>query len=331
MKFAVQGKAAEAEGAVPAAGKRKKFNPCRIRHSFKSNLPFYLLFAPAVVLTLIFSYFPMVGVLLAFEDYSMFTGFFSPLTDYAGFGHFVKIFSTPSIYRVIWNTFYLNALTLLINFPAPIIFALLLNEIRPVRFKRTAQTISYLPHFLSWVVFGGIISALVNTDTGVLNALLVRSGLSAAPVDIIGDPKYFWGLIIVTSLIKGIGWGSIIYLAAISGVSKDLYEAAEIDGASRVGRILHVTLPGIAPSVVTFFLLSVSGILNSTVEHILVFQTQTNLSRSQVIDTMVLQYGLNHGMYSYATAIGLFKSVIACGLLVASNFLCKKLTGKGVY
>ncbi len=286
-----------------------------------------------VLFVAVFCYAPLFGIVLAFKDGNNVLNIMNAILygDWVGWDNFRSFLADGEFIDVMLNTLGLNSLMMLINFPAPVLFALLLNEIRPVRFKRTAQTISYLPHFLSWVVFGGIISALVNTDTGVLNALLVRSGLSSAPVDIIGDPKYFWGLIIVTSLIKGIGWGSIIYLAAISGVSKDLYEAAEIDGASRVGRILHVTLPGIAPSVVTFFLLSVSGILNSTVEHILVFQTQTNLSRSQVIDTMVLQYGLNHGMYSYATAIGLFKSVIACGLLVASNFLCKKLTGKGVY
>ncbi len=286
-----------------------------------------------VLFVAVFCYAPLFGIILAFKDGNNVLNIMNAILygDWVGWENFRSFLADGEFIDVMLNTLGLNGLMMLINFPAPVLFALLLNELKPVRFKRTAQTISYLPHFLSWVVFGGIISALVNTDTGVLNALLVQSGLVSAPVDIIGDLKYFWGLIIVTSLIKGIGWGSIIYLAAISGVSKDLYEAAEIDGANRLQRVLHVTLPGIAPSVVTFFLLSVSGILNSTVEHILVFQTQTNLSRSQVIDTMVLQYGLNHGMYSYATAIGLFKSVIACGLLVMSNLLCKKLTGKGVY
>ncbi|MGN1062257.1 MAG: ABC transporter permease subunit, partial [Candidatus Scatosoma sp.] len=162
------------------------------------------------------------------------------------------------------------------------------------------------------------------------NALFAL-GLIEEPIEIAGSPDAFWGLIIVTSLIKGVGWGSIIYLAAISGVSRDLYEAAEIDGANRFQRIINVTVPGIAPSIVTFLLLSTSGILNNSVEHILVFQNPDNISKSQVIDTMVLQYGIQKGNYQYATAIGVFKSVISCFLLIGSNFLSKKLTGRGIY
>lgn len=286
-----------------------------------------------VLFVTVFCYLPMFGLILAFKDGDNELNVMNVILKggFVGWDNFAAFLADGEFKDVMLNTIGLNGLMLLINFPAPIIFAVLISELKIPAFKRTVQTISYLPHFLSWVVFGGIVLTLINTDTGVINDVLLGLGIIRKPLDIAGNPRYFWPLIIITSLIKGIGWGSIIYLAAISGVSRELYEAAEIDGANRFKRILHVTLPGIAPSIVTFFLLSASGILNNSVEHILVFQNATNISRSQVIDTMVLAYGIEHNMFSYATAIGLFKSVIACGLLLAGNFACKKLTGKGVY
>lgn len=287
-----------------------------------------------LIFVTIFCYIPMFGIVLAFKDESarqidVMKIIFE--ADFVGLENFRLFLADSESKNVIFNTLGLNSLMLLINFPAPIIFAVLISELKNSKFKRTVQTISYLPHFLSWVVFGGMVLTLINTDTGVINQVLFALGLIDEPLEIAGSPDTFWGLIIVTSLIKGVGWGSIIYLAAISGVPCDLYEAAEIDGANRFQRIVNVTLPGIAPSVVTFLLLSTSGILNSSVEHILVFQNPDNISRSQVIDTMVLQYGIQKGNYQYATAIGVFKSVISCFLLIASNFLSKKLTGRGLY
>ncbi len=280
----------------------------------------------------IFCYVPMFGIILAFKDdnsIDIMKIIFQ--SEWVGFDNFNLFLKDSEFRNVMLNTIGLNSLMLLINFPAPIIFAVLISELKIPLFKRTVQTISYLPHFLSWVVFGGMVLTLINTDTGVINDVLLNAKIIDKPIEIAGNPNAFWGLIIITSLIKGVGWGSIIYLAAISGVSKDLYEAAEIDGANRFQRILNVTIPGIAPSIVTFLLLSTSGILNNSVEHILVFQNADNISKSQVIDTMVIAYGLEHGMYAYATAIGLFKSVIACLLLLGSNFLSKKLTGRGLY
>jgi len=285
-----------------------------------------------VVFVAIFCYLPMVGLVLAFKDGDNRLNVMNVILhgEFTGFDNFRSFLADGEFKDVMLNTIGLNSLMLLINFPAPIIFAVLISEIKLTKFKRVVQTISYLPHFLSWVVFGGIVLTLINTDAGVLNDILVKIGILEKPIDFAGNPAWFWPLIIITSLIKGIGWGSIIYLAAISGVSRELYEAAEIDGANRFQRILHVTLPGIAPSIVTFFLLSASGILNNSVEHILVFQSTSNIARSQVIDTMVLTYGIEHNMFSYATAIGLFKSIISCALLVIGNFVCRKLTGKGV-
>lgn len=285
-----------------------------------------------IIFVSIFCYVPMFGIILAFKDDSsidVMKIIFE--AEWVGFDNFNLFLKDSEFRNVMLNTIGLNSLMLLINFPSPIIFAVLISELKIPAFKRTVQTISYLPHFLSWVVFGGMVLTLINTDTGVINDVLLNANIIDKPLEIAGNPNAFWGLIIITSLIKGVGWGSIIYLAAISGVSHDLYEAAEIDGANRFQRILNVTIPGIAPSIVTFLLLSTSGILNNSVEHILVFQNADNISKSQVIDTMVLAYGLEHGMYAYATAIGLFKSIIACLLLLGSNFLSKKLTGRGLY
>lgn len=286
-----------------------------------------------VLFVTVFCYMPMFGLILAFKDGDNELNVINVIWKgaFVGWDNFAAFLADGEFKDVMFNTIGLNGLMLLINFPAPIVFAVLISELKIPAFKRTVQTISYLPHFLSWVVFGGIVLSMINTDTGVINELLLAMGVIEKPLEMAGNPHFFWPLIIVTSLVKGIGWGSIIYLAAISGVSRELYEAAEIDGANRLKRIMHVTLPGIAPSVVTFFLLSASGILNNSVEHILVFQNAANISRSQVIDTMVLLYGIEHNMFSYATAIGLFKSIIACGLLLFGNFACKKLTGKGVY
>ena len=324
MKFAVQGKAAEAEGAVPAAGRRKKFKPCRIRHSFKSNLPFYLLFAPAVVLTLIFSYFPMVGVLLAFEDYSMFTGFFSPLTDYAGFGHFVKIFSTPSIYRVIWNTFYLNALTLLINFPAPIIFALLLNEILNRPFKRTVQTISYLPYFLSWVSVTGMAVSMLS-EYGAINNIIVALGGSRA--SFLSSEGLFIPVYIILTVWKGLGWGSIIYLSSISSASPDLYESAQLDGAGRFMQAWHITLPTLLPVTMIQLILNVGQVFGSNFD--LVYGLTEGIhawSDFEVIATWVYRNGIVQNDFEMGTALSLFQSVIALALTLTVNKISAKVS-----
>lgn len=286
-----------------------------------------------VIFVAIFSYGAMFGVILAFKNGNNQLNILEAMRNgkWVGLENFKLFLNDSSFWDVLANTLGLNILMIFINFPAPIVFAILLNEIKYTRYKKLVQTISCMPHFLSWVVFGGIVIALISVDGGLINDLLMRLQLIETPLDIKGDPQYFWALIIITSLIKGVGWGSMIYMAAISGISPYLYEAAQMDGASRFQRIIHITLPGISPAIVTFLLLSLSGILNNSTEHILVFQTNTNLLRSQVIDTFVLRYGITQRMWSYATAVGLFKSVVAVVLMVLSNTISKKMTGKGIY
>lgn len=229
-----------------------------------------------------------------------------------------------------WNTLGLNILQLMINFPCPIIFAVLTAELISDKFKKFVQTVTFFPHFISWAVYGGIFLSLFALDTG-LPALLQKAGLVSEKPNILGDPSYFWGIIIGTSLLKGMGWGSVIYVAAIAAIPTELYEAAKMDGANRFHKIFYITIPSIAPTITLFFILSISGLLNNGIEHLLVFQNTSNLERSEVLDTYIYKYGIPNFRYSYATAIGLLKSIISLLLLVSGNWVCKKISGKGIY
>ena len=276
----------------------------------------------------------MYGIILAFKDGDGYLNIMKAITqsDWVGFYNFREFILDKDFQNVMLNTIGLNLLQLLINFPAPIIFAVLLSEIKSKRYKKTIQTITYFPHFLSWIIFGGIIILLLDVDTGVVNNILVNLKLIKEPINF-GEAEYFWGLIIITSLIKGLGWGAIIYIAAIAGIDPQLFEAAKIDGANRFQKIRHVTIPSIAPTITLFFILSLSGILNNGFDHIWVFQNQINLARSEVLDTYIYKMGIASlfPRYSYTTAVGVFKSIVSLVLLVLGDKISKKLTGRGVF
>lgn len=284
------------------------------------------------VFLLVFNYAPMFGIALAFKkgDYVIDIKDAIFNSDSAGLENFAKFLTDPEFKDVVINTLGMNVLSLIITFPAPIIFALLINEVKNKAFKRVTQTVSYFPFFLSWIVFGGIILSMLDSQTGIVNDILVSLKLVEEPINF-GKSEYFWGLIIVTGLIKGVGWGSIIYLAAIAGIDKSMYEAADIDGANRWSKMLFITLPSILPTITVYLILAVSGILNSGFDQIWIFRNQMNLDRSEVIDTYVYQYGILKKRHSYATAIGLVKSLVAFVLLIFSNTFSKKLTGRGIY
>ncbi|WP_425452400.1 ABC transporter permease subunit [Paenibacillus cellulosilyticus] len=207
---------------------------------------------------------------------------------------------------------------------------MLLNEIRSTKFKSVVQTITYLPHFLSWVIFGGLFITLLNSD-GIVNYMLGRLHLIDSPLQFLADPSYFWGVAIGTGLLKDIGWGAILYLAAMAGVDQSLHEAASIDGAGRFKRMLHITIPGILPTLMVLIIFAVSGMLNNNFTQIYVLQNSLNLPASQVIDTYVYQTGLLNFQFSSATAIGLMKSVFALLLLFGANTLSKKITKSGLF
>ncbi len=245
--------------------------------------------------------------------------------------NFKALFADDSFPAVLTNTLGLNILSLLVTFPAPIIFAILLNEVNG-KFRAGIQMATNFPHFISWTIFGGIILALTNMSTGIFNPILEMFGLSskADPVNL-QRAEYFWGVAIVSSLIKNFGWNSIVYVAAISGISQELYEVADLEGANWFQKVFHVTLPSIVGTITVLLLLSVGSLLNNSFEQFYVLQNGINLSKSEVLATYVFKQGIGSGRYSYASAIGLFESAISLIILAGSNFFSKKVLGRGLY
>jgi putative aldouronate transport system permease protein len=228
------------------------------------------------------------------------------------------------------NTLGISLIKLCISFPLPIVFALLLNEVKSMQFKKVVQTISYLPHFLSWVVLGGIITTWLS-DTGLVNELLIKAGIIKEGITYLAYPKYFWGIVISSDVWKELGWNAIIYLAAIAGIDPSLYEAAKVDGAGRFRQIVSITLPGIKGTVVILFILAVGGLLNSNFDQILVLWNPLNAPRSNVIDIFIYNVAMKSMRFSYASAIGLFKSIIAFFLLLMANGITKKLNDVSLF
>ncbi|WP_271751456.1 ABC transporter permease [Cohnella sp. JJ-181] len=300
-------------------GDRKPSGPAR----FLRQWDIQLMVLPGLAFLLIFSYIPMYGVLMAFQDYSLFKGFFG--SPWVGLKHFEMFFGAPEFWTVIRNTVVISLLKLLIGFPAPILLALMLNEIRGRVFKRTIQTISYLPHFLSWVIVSGLVASLLSTENGSLNILLQRLNLIGEPINFLSLPEYFWTILVATDVWKEIGFSSIVYLAAIAGVDPHLHEAAAVDGASRLRQMFSITLPAILPVIVVFLILAIGNLLNAGFENILLLASNPVLRDvSDVLDTYVYRIGIQNSRYSYATAAGLFKALISVGLLVAANRLARR-------
>ena len=278
---------------------------------------------------LVFSYSAMFGLILAFTDGDFEIKITDALTSqFVGFQNFARFFNDIDFKTVLTNTIGLNLLMLLINFPAPIIFALCLNEIKHYSYKKTIQTLTSFPHFISWMIYGSIVLFLINADEGVVNKILAIFG--AGDVNLT-RAEYFWAVMIISSLLKGVGWGSIIYLSAIATVDVSLYEAAVIDGANRFQKTIYVTLPSILSTVTIYFLLTISRLLGNNFEQFYSMQNGVNLDRSEVLATFIYKKGISLRRYSYATAVGLFESVVSICLLTVSNFISKKLTGKGLF
>ena len=287
----------------------------------------------SVIFLAVFSYAPLFGLTLAFKDGDYKLNLLNAITKtkWVGFENFEAFLIDPNFVDAIKNTIGLNLIMLLINFPAPIIFALLINEVRHSAYKKTVQTLTNFPHFISWVIFGGMIIAMTDMTTGIFNPILNFLGVSSNdnPINLQG-PAYAWGTIIISSLIKGVGWGSIVYTAAIAGLDGDMYEAADLEGANRFQKAIYITLPGIAPTITVFALLNISNLLKNSFDQFYILQNSLNLSKLEVLSTYVYKTGLSQRRYSYASALGLFNSVISVGLLIISNTISKKLTGRGV-
>ncbi|WP_242985399.1 ABC transporter permease [Vallitalea okinawensis] len=287
-----------------------------------------LMVLPGVLWMIIFNYLPMYGIIIAFKEFKIYQSMFE--APWVGFYHFIEFFKDEDFFLVMKNTLGMSFLKLLIGFPLPIAFAVLLNELKLSRFKKNIQTISYLPHFLSWVVLGGIMITWTS-EAGLVNEVLLGIGIIQKPIAFLGDPKYFWGIAIASDIWKEIGWNAIIYLAAIAAIDVSMYEAAVIDGANRFQKIKYITLPSIAPTIAMLFILAVSGVLNSNFDQVFVLNNPLNSNASEVLDLYVYRTGIRAARYSYATAIGLFKSVVAFALLFTANKVTRRLTGNSLF
>ncbi|NLB37780.1 MAG: sugar ABC transporter permease [Clostridiales bacterium] len=298
----------------------------------KRNYDLYLLLIPALLYILIFNYLPMAGITIAFKDYNIFGGA-NPIdaiwkSDWVGLKHFTKLFSSPDFARVFRNTLIISFYRLLFVFPLPILTAIMLNEIINVPFKRTIQTIIYLPHFLSWAVVSGIFLTLLGS-TGLVNQFI--NSLGGETINFLSSKKWFRSVLIVTDAWKEVGWGSIIYLAAITAVDPQLYEAATIDGAGKIRQLVSVTMPAIAPTIIMMLILRVGRILDAGFEQIFVMYHSIVYEVADIIGTYVYREGLGRMNFSYGTAVGLFNSVVALVLVLSSNWLSKRATDKSIW
>ncbi|MCX7720883.1 MAG: ABC transporter permease subunit [Dictyoglomus thermophilum] len=283
-----------------------------------------LMIFPFVVWLIIFRYIPLWGWITAFQNYKPGIPIFQQ--QWVGLKYFKEMFSDPEFYLVMRNTLAMSLLGLIFGFPLPIILAILINEIRHNTFKRTVQTISYLPHFVSWVIVASIVHAMLAPD-GVVNYALLKLGLIKQPILFFGEPKYFWWIVVFSDIWKELGWNTIIFLAAMTAINPELYEAAEVDGASRFRKIWHITLPGIMPTVIMILILSIGNIINIGFERQFLLRTSAVRNVSDVIDLYALDYGIRAGRFSFGTAAGIFKSVISLILLFSANKVSKKVTG----
>lgn len=287
----------------------------------------YLLLIPAVLYFFIFHYIPMYGVIISFKDYSFKKGILG--SDWVGLENFIYMFNLNDFYRVFWNSFCLSFLRLIFEFPVPIIIALLLNEIGSKRFKKITQTAIYLPHFISWAVIGGILVNFLSPTWGVVNDIIQRLGFE--PIFFLGDPKYFRTTVVISSIWKEAGWGTIIYLAAITGIDMEQYEAATVDGANRWQRLIYITLPNIKTTIILMLILRMGSIMSNGFEQIYTLQNTQNLSVSEVFETYTYRVGLLGGRFSFATTVGLFASVISMIFLLTTNFISKKMGEETIF
>lgn len=316
-----------------SAAKTDPKNISRMRR-FLKQLDIQTMVWPGILLMILFSYLPMYGVLIAFKDYDIgvhkgIVGIFQ--APWAGLKYFEQIFNTYNVGQVLLNTVGINILGTFIGFPIPIIFALLLNEMTHIRFKKFTQTVSYLPHFISWAIYGGIIISILSPDSGVLNYILLKAGLIQEPILFMGEPKYFWWMAILTNLMKELGWSAILYISAITSIDQTLYEAATVDGAGRFQKMWHITLSGISGTIVIMLIISISGFVRSRFDQIWVLQNSLNVSASETIDTYVYKIGIGNMRFSFSAALGLFRSVVAVILLSMANFISRRVADKGLY
>ncbi len=294
-----------------------------IFEQMKKQKTLIIMSIPFVIWVAVFCYAPLIGWVMAFQKYKPAKGIFDQ--TWCGFDQFKILFKDPSFLNVLRNTLCMAIINLALSFICSIGFALLLNEVRRVLAKKFVQTVSYLPHFLSWIIVTGLVQMILSPDPGIINQILMGLHVISQPINFFANPKYFWGIVGLTNVWKEVGWGSIIYLSAITAINPDLYEAAEIDGAGRFKKMLHVTLPGIKPTIIILLIMNLGNVVNAGFEIQYILGNGLIQDVSQTIDIFVLKYGISLSNYSLATAAGIFKSVISIILIFIANRFAKSV------
>lgn len=306
--------------------KKRKTAGGRLLTNFKRNGDLYLMLVPGLILLIIFKYVPMYGVSIAFKDFNIFKGMYG--SPWVGMDNFVRLFHTEEFYRIFRNTLIISLYKIVFTFPIPIIIAIMLNEIKNMFVKRSIQTVIYLPHFLSWVIVGGIFTTILSS-TGLVNGIIMKFGGESIPFMM--SNRWFRTVLIVSDAWKGCGWGAIIYIAAISGIDQELYEAAEMDGAGKIKQIIHITLPALSPTIVLMLILKLGYILGEGQEQVLMMYNPTVYETGDIISTYVYRMGMGKMDYSFSSAVGLLNSVISLILVLGGNFISGKLVGKSIW
>lgn len=288
----------------------------------------YLMSLPFVAWVFVFHYIPIWGWTMAFQNFSPGKSFFDQ--DWVGLQNFNQLFTDHQFYLVLRNTLAMSLMGLIVGFIAPILLAVLLNELRNQFFKRTVQTISYLPHFVSWVVVAGIVIKMLSVDGGAVNELLMSLHIVDKPIHFMAKGGWFWEIVTAADVWKEVGWNTIIYLAAMSGIDPQLYEAAKVDGAKRWGQIWHITIPGIRTTIIVLLVLSIGNLINTGFEKQLLLGNPLVQNYSEVIQLYALHYGIDLGRYSFGTAVGMFDSVVSIILLFLANGFFKKFTNESI-
>jgi putative aldouronate transport system permease protein len=312
-------------------------------HKAKKGKFLLLLMIPGLIYFIIFHYIPIGGLLIAFKDYSSRLGVInSPWTDHAGFGHFVRFLNTPDVWRYIWNTIALSLLHIIWLFPLAIILALFINELRSIKFKKLVQTVSYLPHFVSVAAIAGMLTLFLSSqgtsvdagsymNEGIVNQILLKLGLIKNGISFLDKTECFRTIYIASDVWQGIGWSAIVYIAALSGVDQELYEAATIDGASRIQKMWHISVQLIKPTIVILLVMQVGKIMSLGSDKALLLQREVTYPKSQILSTYIYNLGIGKGEFDYSAAIGLFNSGINVLLVLIANWVSKKLTDTSLW
>ncbi|MBB6633244.1 ABC transporter permease [Cohnella thailandensis] len=286
----------------------------------------YLMILPGVVLLFLFSYVPMAGIVVAFRDFRIGTSIWD--SPWVGFDNF-SFLREPQFWTVVENTLYISVLKFIFGFPAPILLALLINEVAHSKFKRFVQSVSYLPHFFSWIVVAYMLQSFLTLDGGMVNQLIAKAG--GEPIFFLGSTEWFRPIVVGSGLWKETGWNTILYLAAITTIDPQLYEAAKVEGAGKLAQIRHITLPGIMPTISIVLILSIPSLITVGMDQIYPLMNSANMQVSDVLDTYVLRSGLQQGYFGMSTAVGLLSSVIGLVLVLTTNQLSRKLNGEGLW